>query len=88
MYLLDGDWLFDGSNPTFIDEGGIAKLVYDLGNSGAIPQSILVAIGEISIEDGVNNRNRDFLYEPSNFFNFIKDELIPYIDNNYNTSPE
>ncbi|MHA1476197.1 MAG: alpha/beta hydrolase, partial [Promethearchaeota archaeon] len=88
IYLLDGDWLFGGSYPTLIGEGGIAKLVYDLGNSGAIPQSILVAIGEISIEDGVNNRNRDFLYEPFNFFNFIKDELIPYIDNNYNTNPE
>jgi predicted alpha/beta superfamily hydrolase len=93
IYLLDGDWYFDGSHWRMPDNG-VKGIVHTLSYQGLIPESIVVGIGYPE----ENHRERDFLYPKdviseesgggNNFYDFIKDELIPYIDAHYNTSLE
>jgi len=80
LYLLDG-----GTH--FIHVSGVTQF---LSSQGLMPQTIVVAIRNI-------DRNKDFL--PTNveraptsggakeFLSFISDELIPYIESNYRTTP-
>ncbi len=86
IYLLDGDWYFDGSNWR-LTPGGVKRIISDLATAEIIEESILVAIGY----PNKNHRLRDYLYphdfwiSPSsggaeNFYSFLKNELIPYID--------
>ncbi|MFX0063544.1 MAG: NosD domain-containing protein [Candidatus Hermodarchaeota archaeon] len=83
VYVLDGDWYFDGSYPRgqFIDPYGMVGLLSDLTSSRKIPGVILVAIGY----PDQNYRGRDFLFEPQTFYRFLKEELIPYVDAQYKT---
>jgi len=80
LYLLDG-----GSH--FLHVSGIVQF---LSSRGLVPQTIVVAIKNI-------DRNKDFLptyveRQPTsggaeNFLTFITNELIPYIDDNFRTTP-
>ncbi|NHJ31753.1 MAG: alpha/beta hydrolase [Asgard group archaeon] len=92
IYLLDGDWYFDGSHWR-IGKGGVKGIISRYAETGEMPEAILVAIGYPSR----NNRERDFLYPadpwfslPSGggmkFYSFIKDELIPKVDAEYKTN--
>lgn len=83
IYLLDGDWYFDGSHWR-IDRGGVHGIVTRLAESGDMPEAIVVGIG-YSEE---NQRGRDFLVSPVHFYRFLKDELIPFIDSTYSTDME
>ncbi|CDF80275.1 putative carbohydrate esterase (CE1) [Formosa agariphila KMM 3901] len=76
---LDGDTRFNT----------IANLISDKTQSGSMPPSILISIG--------NNKNRNRDYTPTsyehgtggaaNFYQFIKEELIPELESRYNIEP-
>ncbi|MCK5052249.1 MAG: hypothetical protein KAS53_11045 [Candidatus Cloacimonetes bacterium] len=80
LYLLDG-----GSH--FLHVSGVVQF---LSSRGLMPQTIVVAIKNI-------DRNKDFLPTniervptsggAENFLKFISDELIPYIEDNFRTTP-
>ncbi|KYK33609.1 MAG: esterase family protein [Theionarchaea archaeon] len=80
IYLLDGDWYFDGSHWR-IDRGGVHGIVSRLAESGDIPEAIVVGIGYPK----ENQRGRDFLGSPVHFYRFLKEELIPFVDSTYST---
>jgi enterochelin esterase-like enzyme len=82
IYLLDGDWYFGGSQNR-IGGGGVAGTVPTLNQSGQLPPIILVGIGY----PGENYRGRDFLVGVEKFYLFLQEELIPTIDERYNTDP-
>lgn len=79
LYLLDGDVSFGMGT-------SIARYLQVGGN---IPELIIVGIGYGSATIGRDKRNRDF--KPSegadNFLKFISEEVIPFIDSKYRTSP-
>lgn len=90
IYLLDGkDLLFDDFE---LADGGVAGIVDSLTEVGEIPECIIVAIG-YKYED---KRSRDFLYPYDDinsdsgggdkYYLFLRDELIPFIDECFNTS--
>ncbi|MBU0494968.1 MAG: hypothetical protein KKA73_17480 [Chloroflexi bacterium] len=85
VYLLDGDWYFDGAD-RWMTKGGVAKIAADLRNLGAMPPVIVVGVGYA----GDNKRERDLYEDPDRFYAFIRSELVPLIDDEYNTvsSPE
>lgn len=82
---LDGDTEFEN----------MAGIVSQKAANGNIPYSIFVGIGYTGGDNNETNRNRD--YTPSvtqgvedgitggaeNFYNFIRTELIPELENNY-----
>jgi predicted alpha/beta superfamily hydrolase len=90
VYLLDGDWYFDGSHER-LPNGGTVGIISNLTSEGIIPKIIIVAIGY----PAENLRQRDFLYPHydnnpisgggENFYNFLKEELIPKVDSLFNT---
>jgi hypothetical protein len=81
LYLLDG-------NDHFIHASGTVSFLS--GNAGTIPQSIVVGIPNTV-------RQRDFTPTKTenvpqsggadNFLKFMKEELFPYIEENYRTEP-
>jgi hypothetical protein len=82
MYVLDGD----------IAYGMAASIARYMQIGGNIPELIIVGIGYGSVDkEAGNKRNRDYRPIPEsgavNFLSFIKDELIPFIDSNYRTTP-
>ena len=92
IYLLDGDWYFDGSHWR-IGKGGVKGIISNYVETGEMPEAILVAIGYPS----QNYRERDYLYPADpwfslssggglKFYSFIKDELIPKVDAEYKTN--
>lgn len=82
VYLLDGDWYFDGTNDR-LGDGGVAAIVRQLHDRGAMPEAIVVAVGY----PGVNTRGRDFLVDTWAFYGFLTDELFPLVDEQYRTDP-
>jgi enterochelin esterase-like enzyme len=83
IYVLDGDWYFDGSSMR-IDDGGVAGIAALLTYGHRIPRSIVVGIGYAD----TNERGRDFHGQLENFYAFLTDELIPRIDVEYCTNPD
>ena len=85
IYLTDGEWAIDPFS-------FIYKFAKD---EDYVPPAVIVAIPNRYI-NGVNQRDRDFLPvhvpepaisgEANKFLSFIKNELIPYIDNKYPTN--
>ncbi|KAA3646579.1 MAG: alpha/beta hydrolase [Chloroflexi bacterium] len=74
VYLLDGTaWFRSGLVHTS-----------NLGESGEMPPSIIVGIGYVH----ANMRGRDFMLNPEAFYFFIIEELIPFIDRQYNGDPD
>ena len=93
VYLLDGDWYFN----SFVErtsDGGTVAIFSKLNSKELIPKVITVGIGYPE----ENLRERDFLYPHNprnpksggaeNFYNFLKDELIPRIDSLFNTQKD
>ena len=85
IYVTDGEWAMDPFSFDYKFAQG----------ENFVPPAIIVAIPNRYI-NGANQRDRDFLPvhvpEPAisggadNFLSFIKNELIPYIDNKYPTN--
>ena len=80
LYLLDGDWYFDGSHPR-MPSPGVAGMVSDMIEQGKILPSILIGIG-------TDDRGTDFHVNYAGFHSFLKYELLPFIDATYHTTDE
>jgi len=80
VYLLDGDWYFNGVNRL---PGGVVGIVSSLVETGDMPSAILVGIGY----PGATGRGRDFLETPRAFHAFVVGDLIPTIDERFRTVP-
>jgi len=83
IYVLDADWYF-GSGQR-LGNGGVKGIVNQLVEKGEMPEVLIVGIG---YPTGTNNRGRDFVSSYTHFYKFLKDELIPFVDQSYNTSEE
>lgn len=83
LYLLDGDWYFDGSHYR-LGDGGVIGILKRLKDEGSAPDMILVGIGYEGTEQ--NSRWRDFLGYFPEFYDFLTEELIPAVDSRYKTS--
>jgi predicted alpha/beta superfamily hydrolase len=88
LYLLDGDVAF----------GMAASIARYLQFGNAIPELIIVGIGYGALKKNEGNmRSRDYTISPRRgrsgtggapkFREFLKEELIPYIENTYRTVP-
>ncbi len=89
LYLLDGDVAF----------GMAASIARYLQFGNAIPELIIVGIGYGALKKNEGNmRSRDYTISPKRgrrgtggapkFREFLKEELIPYIENTYRTIPD
>jgi enterochelin esterase-like enzyme len=87
VFLLDGDWFFDGADQ-WMTAGGVVRIVTELTKRDTMPPVIVVGIGYGPLSQ--NSRERDFYHDPDTFYAFLKSELVPMIDREYNTisSPE
>jgi enterochelin esterase-like enzyme len=83
VYLLDGDWFFNGGADPWMPPGGVIKIAADLNRQGHMPPVIVVGIGYA----GDTTREKTFYLDPDSFYAFIKSELVPMIDGEYNTAP-
>ena len=83
IYILDADWYFYGG-VKMEDSLGLVQIAEQLRIRGQIPPAILVGVGY----SGENQRRRDFVDSAGNFYNFLKNELIPVVDSTYNTTDE
>ncbi|MFX1255987.1 MAG: alpha/beta hydrolase [Promethearchaeota archaeon] len=75
IYLLDGDWHFQTT----------AHIISTLRATNDLPAVILAGIGYgggIIDED----RRRDFIESPDDFYDFLKTELTPYLDTHFRTN--
>lgn len=78
IYLLDGD-------AHFLSTVGIVQQLSQANGNGVLPEMIIVGIEN-------TNRLRDLTPNPElgkehPFISFLSNELIPFIDKNYNTAP-
>lgn len=82
VYVLDGFWW-----------GNMAgEVLHDLSNNNNIPKCLLVSL-DYKKGDGVYARSKDLVYpgpgvsvdsaQGDKFFQFIKTELVPYVEANY-----
>lgn len=88
LYLLDGDISFNMAT----------SIVRYLQYGKDVPEIIIVGIGYGSMmnDEKINFRERDYTFSKNdlfkqsgggiNFLNFIKKELIPFVDKNYKTN--
>ena len=91
IYVLDGGSLTFGVEGYLDDIGGTAGFVDSLQRDGLMPEVIIVGI----TYPRENHRHRDFLFPfdsintasggGENFYQFLKNELLPLIDNTFNT---
>lgn len=82
VYLLDGDWYFDGSHYR-LGNGGVRGMLDRMYLDGTAPEAILIGIGYEGTGD--NDRGRDFLNSFNNLYQFILNQLIPLVDIELNT---
>jgi uncharacterized protein len=68
-------YFLDGGSTTF------HNITSEYMDAGIIPDVITIGIGY----PGASQRNRDYTYSFENFYQFMKYELIPYIDANFHT---
>jgi predicted alpha/beta superfamily hydrolase len=88
IYTLDGSALFEmTSTYTHILDNQTIEDDYDYGTN-VIPPSIIVGIfhNDRGLETEPNFNGLGYLEKPDNLKKFIIFELIPFINNNYNTS--
>jgi predicted alpha/beta superfamily hydrolase len=77
LYLLDGERHFNHA----------IMATQVLQNDERVPELIIVAITNSHIWGSDNSsRQRDLGYERENFTLYIKNEVMPYVNNNYRTS--
>jgi predicted alpha/beta superfamily hydrolase len=91
LYVLDGDWLTFGTEGYLDDIGGTAGFADSLRRDGQMPEVIIIGIGY----PNENHRHRDYLFPfdsinsasggGEKFYQFLKNELIPKIDQTFNT---
>ena len=83
IYILDADWYFYGGVKL---EGslGLVQVAEQLRISKQMPAAILVGVGY----SGENQRRRDLVDSAANFYNFLKNELIPVVESTYATTDE
>jgi predicted alpha/beta superfamily hydrolase len=81
VYLLDGDWYFDGSHYR-LGDGGVRGMLNRMNLDGTAPEAILIGIGYEGT--GTNQRGRDFLFSFQHFYLFILNELMPLVDSELN----
>ncbi|MHA2329433.1 MAG: alpha/beta hydrolase-fold protein [Candidatus Hodarchaeales archaeon] len=90
VYLIDANYLFDDTNPhpnARIGPGGTIGIIEELIETGYLPPCILVGI---DYEGNLNrHRSRDFGGSRSRpvFYDFLGEELIPFINSKYRTDP-
>ncbi|MHA2202918.1 MAG: alpha/beta hydrolase-fold protein [Candidatus Hodarchaeales archaeon] len=90
VYLIDGNYLFDDTNPhpnAVVGPGGTIGIIEELIETGYLPPCILIGI---DYEGNLNSqRFRDFGMPTSRqfFYDFLGEELIPYIEGQYRTDP-
>ncbi len=78
IYLTDGQWYISG--------GGLDGLLNKMILSKQIPPVMAVFVDSTDPHNAQRNRrNNQFLCNPK-FVTFFEEELVPYIDKNYNTS--
>jgi predicted alpha/beta superfamily hydrolase len=89
IFILDADWNFNNC----------LEVIQELMEMGDMPKAVLIGIGYTDEDQFyiTSRRKRDFYYpqDPSisvsgggeNFSNFIQNELIPYLDDNYHIDP-
>jgi enterochelin esterase-like enzyme len=82
VYLLDSQDLFDEDSSKAYTNCSVLAVMDHLLKERKIPNTILVGI---SFEG--TNRERYVLQKTQAFLNFFQEELIPYIENNYNVIP-
>ena len=82
LYLLDGEWSFEKFSP----------VVKSLIREGSIPELIIVSV------ENIDEHTRLWDFTPTGvekypgsggadrFLTFLKEELVPYVDNQYRTS--
>lgn len=70
-------YFLDGGSATF------HNITAEYMKSTLIPEVITIGIGY----PGASQRNRDYTYGYLNFYHFLKEELIPQIDVEFNTDP-
>lgn len=70
----------------FLDGGGGSFHTIDAEymEQGLIPEVITIGIGY----PGTSQRNRDYTYGFINFYHFMKEELIPQMDKEFNIDPD
>jgi predicted alpha/beta superfamily hydrolase len=82
VYVMDG---FSWSNMA-------AEVISDLSSNGQVPKCLMVSL-DYKKGDGVYARNKDLVYsgegvqepaEADKFFQFLKTELLPQVEANYN----
>lgn len=84
IYLLDGNWYFYATDRR-IGGGGVSGIINQLVEEQLIPDVILVGIGN-SNPQGISMRGFDFHSDKTgDFLNFLTKELIPAVDQSYNT---
>ncbi|MFX0060211.1 MAG: alpha/beta hydrolase [Candidatus Heimdallarchaeota archaeon] len=78
---------FDGMHPflgIYVGPGGVVGILKELIIENHLPPCILVGIG---YEGNINaQRDRDFRNDRIPFYNFVKHELIPFVENTYCTN--
>jgi predicted alpha/beta superfamily hydrolase len=90
IYLTDANYLFDDTNPhpnAVVGPGGTIGIIEELIETSYLPPCILVGI---DYDGDVNSqRLRDFGISTSRlvFYDFLREELIPFIDGHYKTDP-
>lgn len=90
VYLTDAFYFFDGTTQfpnALIGPGGTLGIIEELIETSYLPPCILVGI---NYERNPNSqRLRDFGETASRpvFYDFLRKELIPFIDDNYRTDP-
>lgn len=70
----------------FLDGGGgsFHTIISEYMEQGLIPEVITIGIGY----PGSSQRNRDYTYGFSDFYQFMKQELIPQMDQEFNIDPD
>ncbi|MHA2249912.1 MAG: alpha/beta hydrolase [Candidatus Kariarchaeaceae archaeon] len=85
IYLLDAMYYYDDTGPfSRVQNGGVISIMERLSAEDKIPNTILVGIGYIP---DFAHQGR-YIHSAVYFFRrFFQEELIPYIDENYNVIP-
>ncbi|MHA2251309.1 MAG: alpha/beta hydrolase [Candidatus Kariarchaeaceae archaeon] len=82
VYLLDGMYFFDDSHELSVAiNWSVLGMVERMSKDGKLPDTILVGI---SYPPYVSHRGRYFNANPRYFRDFLRTELIPHIESDYN----
>ncbi|MHA2249959.1 MAG: alpha/beta hydrolase [Candidatus Kariarchaeaceae archaeon] len=83
VYLLDGMYYFD-DHGSKAEKGGVISIMDRLITHEMMPEAILVGI---SYDEFNDERERYTHWGAVHFRDFFREELIPYIEDNYHVNP-